>query len=268
MTDQGILMANPLHTPKTKDQYSDPAEQALYEYFTKTLGWGEALHSRASFEFLIEARNFSKGKTILDAGAGSKRFEPFFREATYLTLEHPSGIEMKQMQGISYDFVCELDRDNFAPKEESVDAIYSHSVLEHIERPEKFFANAMKVLKPGGRLFIHCPFTYLEHETPYDFNRFTRYGLRSRLEAAGFRVVKLLPSSNAVYGATAFVLDSIRNEGEARGSQLECIALPDGQSFAVGPLLASIIKTLNSAYDDAIYDNNLPIGWLCVAEKV
>ena len=193
-----------LHTPKTLNEYLEPDEKMLYDYFTNTLQWGELLHSRASFEFIIEAKNFSKGKTILDAGAGNKNYEPFFRESVYLSLEHPSGIEMKKMQGITYDFVCELDTDGFKPTEQSLDAIYNHSVLEHIERPESFFSNAYKALKHGGRLFINCPFMYCEHETPYDFNRFTRYGLKSRLEEAGFNIIKLLPSSNAVYGATAY----------------------------------------------------------------
>lgn len=258
-------MASPLHTPKTKNQYFDPDEQVLYENFS--LEWGEGLHARATFEFLIEARNFSKGGTILDAGAGYKRFEPFFREAKYLTLEHPSGIEMKRMQGITYDFVSELDGDNFAPNEESINAIYCHSVLEHIERPEKFFSNAIRVLMPGGRLFIHCPFMYHEHETPYDFNRFTRYGLKSRLEEAGFRIIQLLPSSNGIYGATAFIQDAMRTDGLARGFQVGNFTLPDGKIVALPPLLTSIVNALNALFDDAIYDNNSPIGWLCIAEK-
>ena len=255
-----------LYTPKTKDQYSEPEELALHHYFSNTLGWGEGLHSRATFEFLMEIRNFAAGKVVLDAGAGHKRFERFFSNATYRSVEHPSGIEMKAMQGLTYDFIAELDGAPFAPAD-SFHAIYSHSVLEHIERPEIFFANALKMLSPGGRLYTHCPFMYLEHETPYDFNRFTRYGLKSRLEEAGFRILKLLPSSNAFYGASAFVTDAISHDCASRAFQIESVQLPDGSSAPLFSTLTSIFNALNSAFDEGIYENNCPIGWLCVAEK-
>ncbi len=259
-------MSLPLHTPKTREQYADPIEQQLYRYFTSTLGWGEWISARMVFEFLIEARAFTKGKTILDAGAGNKRFEPFFRDANYITLEHPSGIEMKKMQGIGYDIVAELDADAFAA-EESFDAIYCHSVLEHIARPEKFFANAMTVLKPGGRLYICVPFMYVEHEAPYDFNRFTRYGLRSRLEEAGFKITKLIPSSNAAYGALVFAQRAVQQDALARGFEVKNITLKSGHSVELLPLLGEIVGALNGVFDDAIYDNDGPNGFLCVAEK-
>jgi len=258
---------SPLHTPRTRDQYLNEDERILYDYFVKTLCFGDDLHSRLSFEFLIEVRNFAKGKTVLDAGAGHKRFEPFFKNSNYLSLEHHSGIDMKNMEGISYDFVCELDGDDFAVDGGSVDAIYNHSVLEHIAKPEKFFQNAFNALKEGGRLFIHCPFTYVEHEAPFDYNRFTRYGLRKRLEDAGFCIVKLMPSSNAAYGATSFVLNAIEHECTARGITLEGVTFPDGDVVPLVPLLTLMLNYVNKMTDDAIYDSAFPIGWICVAEK-
>ena len=71
----------------------------LWEHFSKTLNWGGSLESRITFEFLINAREFSKGRVILDAGAGHQRYKPFFDTSIYLSQEHPSGIEFKKMQG-------------------------------------------------------------------------------------------------------------------------------------------------------------------------
>lgn len=173
---------------------------------------------------------------------------------------------MKKMQGFTYDFVAELDGDIFTSKE-SIDVIYCHSVLEHIARPEIFFGNTMEILRPGGRLYINSPFMYLEHETPYDFNRFTRYGLDSRLKEAGFHIIKLIPSTNAVYGATAFIMHAIQQEELARGFELKDITLPDGSQTPLKPLLNTMINALNHVFDDALYDNASPTGFLCVAEK-
>ena len=259
-------MQKPIHIPKTHEQYTDPRERELYDYFVKTLGWGQLISARGVFEFLIEARRFAAGKVILDAGAGLKRFEPFFDNATYLTVEHPSGIAMKDMQHLHYDFIAELDKEMFT-EEKSIDAIYCHSVLEHIEHPEIFFANALRMLTPGGRLFINVPFMYLEHETPYDFNRFTRYGLRSRLEQAGFNIISLLPSTNAFYGASTFVAHAIRHEEQVRSMQLNPFDLPNGGTAPVVPFLSDLVARLNLTFDEAIYDNTSPCGWLCIAEK-
>ena len=255
-----------IYTPRVKNSYFDTYERYLYDYFVNTLGWGEQISDRASFEFLIEARDFSKGKTILDAGAGYKRFEPFFRDANYLSLEHPSGIELKAMQGVSYDIVAELDADIFTEKA-SIDVIYSHSVLEHIARPEKFFSNSFQVLKPGGRLYINAPFIYPEHEQPFDFNRFSRYGLKSRLEEAGFNIIKLVPSSNAIYSASCFLIPALHQEEISRGFRVADFTLPDGSVTPLLPLLSSIIESLNNLFDDAIYESNSSIGWLCIAER-
>ncbi len=255
-----------LHKPKTRAEYTDPAAVELFNYFAEKLGWGETLEARATFEFLMEARAFSKGKTVLDAGAGHQRFKPFFTESNYLTLEHPSGIDMKNMQGFTYDIVAELDTDPFMPAE-SVDAIYSHSVIEHIARPERFFSNAFDALKPGGRLFISVPFMYPEHEVPYDFQRFTRYGLKSRLEEAGFNIVQMLPASSSVASTTSFVLNAIENDSKVRAIALGPYTLPDGSQVPVIPLLANIFKALNPAFDDAIYETVHAIGYLCIAEK-
>ena len=254
------------YTPKKREQYTSSEESALYYYFAETLGWGEGLHSRITFDFLMEVRSFASGKTILDAGAGHKRFQQFFSKSEYLTVEHPSGIEMKAMQGITYDYLAELDGSMFRD-EQSLHAIYSHSVLEHIERPERFFANAFRMLQPGGRLFIHCPFMYPEHETPYDFNRFSRYGLSSRLKETGFNIIKILPSSNAFYGVSAFFLQSIAQDGANRGFRIENYTMPDGSKIELMSILNSIISTLNTTFDDCLYDNDSPIGWICVAER-
>ena len=261
-------MADPLYTPKKYEEYKAADEKALLEHFIKVIGWNANLHSRASFDFMMDARAFAKDKIILDAGAGYKVCEPFFSNAKkYLSVEHPSGIAMKGMEKLHYDFVAELDGELFAPPE-SIDEIFSISVLEHIERPELFFRNCFSLLKPQGRVYMHCPFIYHEHETPYDFNRFTRYGLRSRLEAAGMKILRLDPSSSGFYGASAFLSLAIREESVARGRSFDTFRLQNGEETPLLPLLNYVISEIDKRFDDAVYDTTMPIGWLCVAEKI
>lgn len=40
---------------------------------------------------------------------------------------------------------------------------------------------------------LTVPFVWPEHEQPYDYYRFSRYGIRMNFEKAGFRIMSLAP---------------------------------------------------------------------------
>lgn len=105
---------NPLYEsskiqPKFPNGEMSPDISFLWNLFSKELGWGASIESRIIFDFLINAREFSKEKVILDAGAGHQRYKPFFDTSIYISQEHPAGIEFKKMQGIEYDLISPLD---------------------------------------------------------------------------------------------------------------------------------------------------------------
>jgi len=54
---------------------------------------------------------------------------------------------------------------------------------------------AHRILKPEGRVFITVPWQWVIHEAPYDFFRYTPYGLKYLLEKAGFVDVVVEPQS-------------------------------------------------------------------------
>lgn len=231
----------------------------LWHYFSKQLGWGNSIHSKATFNFLINAKEFSKNGVVLDAGAGHQRYKPFFHQSIYLSQEHPSGIDFKKMHEITYDIISAID-EKIPLINESITSILSTSVLEHVRYPERFMLEAYRILKPGGRLYIHVPFAYVEHEVPFDFQRPTKYGLQAWLKDSGFNKVSVLPSSNNFYGATAFTLESMRKELEERGYL--------NKFNDVAPILKYLIDLGNSATDDYInLNSNIPIGWIAIAEK-
>lgn len=241
--------------------YADmpPDIRELWDYFSVRLGWRNLITSRIAFDFLINARAFAAGRTILDAGAGHQRYKPFFDNAVYLTQEHPAGIEFKQMQGVSYDFISPID-EHIPIRDDSIACVINTSVIEHVRYPERFLAEAYRVLCPGGRIYIQAPFSYSEHEQPYDFQRPTRYGLRAWLQDAGFPKISINPLSNSVYGASAFLLHSLKVEFAQRGIESQ-----------LGPLIQlcqHVIETANERTDDYVDINNVtPIGWIAIAEK-
>lgn len=239
---------------------SDPNNYyELWNYFCHELSWGNTIHARATFDFLINAKKFSVGNTILDAGAGHQRYRKFFDDAIYLSQEHPDGINFKKMQSLEYDLISPID-EKIPLIDNCIKTIITTSVLEHVRHPEKFLCEAHRVLHPCGRIYIHVPFTYHEHETPYDFQRPTRFALKSWLKISGFNKIFIIPSSNSFYGASNFILKYMHKEFLERNKSQ--------QYNDLAPILNYIISTGNSITDDYIdITSDLPIGWIAIAEK-
>lgn len=62
---------------------------------------------------------------------------------------------------------------HFLPfQDESLDAVFSNAVLEHVARPWIVAEEIRRVLKPGGRILICVPFLNIIHDT-HDYFRFT-----------------------------------------------------------------------------------------------
>ena len=61
---------------------------------------------------------------------------------------------------------------------DTFDTVICNAVLEHVTSPETVVAEAIRVLKPGGKLYAEVPFIFFFHGYPSDFRRFTLEGMR------------------------------------------------------------------------------------------
>jgi len=64
-------------------------------------------------------------------------------------------------------------------------------VLAHISRPWSLADEIARVLRPGGVLILGTPFLYWLNEQPYDYYRYTEFGLRRLCQDSGLSVVEL-----------------------------------------------------------------------------
>ena len=64
-------------------------------------------------------------------------------------------------------------------KDNKFDVVFIYEVLEHVERPFEASNELFRVLKPGGTLLLSTPFIFGIHDAPYDYWRFTKYGLKN-----------------------------------------------------------------------------------------
>lgn len=69
---------------------------------------------------------------------------------------------------------------------DSVGSVILTEVLEHCPNPSGVLAEASRVLKPGGILFLTVPFIWPIHCVPFDEFRYTPFSLQRLLEQSGF----------------------------------------------------------------------------------
>lgn len=69
-----------------------------------------------------------------------------------------------------------------------VDIVLSTQVLEHVQDPALYIAEAYRVLAPGGNLILTTHGIFVYHPDPEDNWRWTSTGLSRQIEAAGFQI--------------------------------------------------------------------------------
>ncbi len=122
---------------------------------------------------------------LLDVGCGTKPYEPYIAVNHYVGLEIDS--ERSRMTSKAEFF---YDGKTFPFKNEEFDSVLANEVFEHVFNPTEFLTEVNRVLKMDGKLLLTVPFVWDEHEQPYDYARYTSFGLKYILERHGFEIVQ------------------------------------------------------------------------------
>jgi SAM-dependent methyltransferase len=124
---------------------------------------------------------------VLDAGAGHHRYRDALAFARYESTDFQHVFARTPKE--AYDFVCSLD--DIPRPDDSYDVVVNTQVLEHVEYPQRVIDELYRILKPGGKLFLTTNQTFWAHHRPYNYYFFTRDGLQSLFQHAGFVVVSI-----------------------------------------------------------------------------
>ena len=135
------------------------------------------------------SKKIKNDESVIDLGAGELRYKRYFSHCNYKSQDLGVGDEDWYFNDIDikspiYDVPVE---DN------SFDYIVCTQVLEHLEYPDKAFLEFYRILKPGGKVLLTAPLGQGEHQVPYDFFRYTQYGLKSLGERSGLKLTYIDP---------------------------------------------------------------------------
>ena len=112
-----------------------------------------------------------EGKEVLEVGSRivtGTSFRHLFEKSTYVGFDY--------YEGDNVDVVGDAHKlsDYFDKK---FDLIFSFSVFEHLAMPWQVSLEMIKLLKPGGYIFIETHYSYSSHERPWHFFQFSENAL-------------------------------------------------------------------------------------------
>ncbi|MBA3845213.1 MAG: class I SAM-dependent methyltransferase [Planctomycetes bacterium] len=197
---------------------------------------------------------------LLDAGAGESAYKRFFAHCDYRAADLAVG--ESRWNYANLDYICPLDKIPVA--DATFDAILCTQVLEHVEFPRACMSEMARVLKPGGRIFVTVPMSQAEHQTPYDFFRYTSFGLRSLFTEAGFEVESVVAFGGR-YARLAYELPAaFPTLDRFNWSLRHFVTLPIRLPMHVLVRCAQAVLLLLDRRDSA---SKYPLGWGAVATR-
>lgn len=129
------------------------------------------------------------GQSVLDVGAGELKYKRWFSHCAYRSNELCVGDgawNYADIDILSSAYEIPVSDAEF-------DALLCIQVLEHLDAPDRAFAEFSRIMKAGGRLYLSVPLLAGEHQQPHDFFRYTRYGLAELGARHGLRLAQLEP---------------------------------------------------------------------------
>lgn len=169
---------------------------SLWDLLSDVLPNDHARQITSEYYIHTELNGLPEGSTVVDLGCGGGGSAYKIRRAVagvkWIGIDIPSSPEVDARRAADDDRVfVSFDGVLLPFADASIDAIYSHQVLEHVRHPEPLLAEVRRVLKPGGA-FVGST-SNLEPYHSFSLWNFTPYGFRVITEDAGLVLEELRP---------------------------------------------------------------------------
>jgi SAM-dependent methyltransferase len=191
----------------------------------------DALTNRI-LEFAISEWNNLQGAKVLDYGCG--------------IMPYAKAFELAGAEVVGADIAGNAEAQVTIPPagplplaDSGFDFVVSFQVLEHVPLPQLYLSEALRVLKPGGKIFLTTHGTWPYHPTPGDYRRWTVEGLALELTQAGFRELEIKPILNE-YSAG---IQSLAMTAEYHGAYRPLLPLTHFLTHILINILENIVST-------------------------
>lgn len=132
---------------------------------------------------------------LMDFGCGSKPYRSLFTNVSeYVGVDYDSPGHPHTNEQIDVFY----DGKHLPFPDHHFDSIFTTEVFEHIFNLPEILAELNRVLKPGGKMLVTCPFVICEHEVPNDYARYTSFAMKHMLQQHDFNALHLGKSGNSI----------------------------------------------------------------------
>jgi SAM-dependent methyltransferase len=217
-----------------------PGEQSYLTLSDLALAWRE----------MSEAMPLD-GRHVLDLGCGSSPYRALFsRAASYARADIAGTPEL--------DFTMDAETERVDAADGSFDVVVSSQVLEHVESPRLYLAEACRLLRSGGHLLLSTHGSYQDHPGPTDYWRWTRDGLEKELSGAGFAVEKILYLTTGARAALGFLELNVPHLPLARGWLMRMLSYLPRRIWVWKPFRAWMHRMADNAFSRSRVVESLP----------
>lgn len=210
------------------------------------------------------AKQSNQDAVLLDVGCGMKPYRHLFPAEKYLGIDIEGGGHSSSQKTVDKFF----DGEHIPYRENEFDIVISTQVFEHALNLNGLMKEISRVLKSDGILFVTAPLVWHEHEIPYDFRRFTKFGLQELLTEHNFKVITIRPTTG-IFATCGQLFSAFLSESFARLVDILPVKFrlkyPLNKLFIL--LICFPVQVISLILDLIFFKRGITLDYVAIAQK-
>ena len=246
---------------------TQPLKELFFgSHFLSLFGHPYAINRTGLKQSIKGLADLTKPGPTIDIGCGIMPYRKLFKQ--HVPYE---GIEIETRHKDHNKLATHFYDGHTLPlADNSYNSVLCFQVLEHCSDPELMLQECHRVLNEGGTLLLTMPLIWPEHEQPWDFQRFTYYGIARHLEKSGFkieRIEKVNPGLACIIQISIDWIDSLHrrisrriSNRAARRVLLVTWRIWTAPAYTFGNIIAALARSTSKRFHPKNGSNNKPIS--------